>query len=135
MLSPKDSENRDVQIIYQASLVWNMFTRDSKKVLDILKEMTLGTDAETWIKGLKCGRKSMQKLHAHYEGTPEGARMKQVDRADLKKIFDKNETTFTFEKYVTKFKGIFNVLGKYGVPLYDEQMVEHLLDHIMSPNT
>ena len=33
---PEDSENRDVQIIYQPSLVGNMFTRDSRKVLDIL---------------------------------------------------------------------------------------------------
>ena len=55
--------------------------------------------------------------------------------AVLKKIFYKNETTFTFEKYVTKLKGIFNVLEKYGVPLYEEQMVEHILEHIMSPNT
>ena len=44
--SPKDSENRDVQIIYKASLVWNIFTRDSMKVLDIIKEPTIGTDAE-----------------------------------------------------------------------------------------
>ena len=43
--SPEDSENRDVQIIYQASLVRNMFTRDSSKVIDILKELTLGTDS------------------------------------------------------------------------------------------
>ena len=27
------------------------------------------------------------------------------------------------------------MLGKYVVPLYEEQMVEHLLDQIMSPNT
>ena len=47
----------------------------------------------------------------------------QVSRADLKNIFYKNENTFTFEKYVTKLKGIFNVLEKYGVPLYKEQMV------------
>ena len=40
--SPKDSENRDVQIIYQASLVGNMFTRDLREVIDILKELTLG---------------------------------------------------------------------------------------------
>ena len=39
--SPKDSENRDVKIIYQASLVVNIFTRDSRKVLYILKELTL----------------------------------------------------------------------------------------------
>ena len=54
---------------------------------------------------------------------------------DLKNIFYRNETTFTFEKYVTNLKGIFNVLEKYGVLLYEEQMVEHLLDQIMSPNT
>ena len=43
----KDSENRDVKIIYQASLVGNMFNRYSRKVLNIIKELTLGTDAET----------------------------------------------------------------------------------------
>ena len=58
--SPEDSENRYVQIIYQASLVGNVFTRDSRKVLDIIKEPTLGTDTETWIKYLTCGRKTMQ---------------------------------------------------------------------------
>ena len=51
--SPKDSETRDVQIIHQASIVGNMFTRYSRKVPDILKELTLGTDSETWIKGIK----------------------------------------------------------------------------------
>ena len=112
-----------------------MFTRDSKKVQDILKELTLGTDAEKWIKGLKCGKKAMQELQAYYEGTSEGARRKQVDIADLNNIFYKNETTLTFDKYITKLKAIFNVLETYGVPLYKEHMVEHLLDHIMSPNT
>ena len=114
---PKDSENRDVKIIHQASLFGNLFTRDSRKFLDILKEMSLGTDAETSIKGLKCGRKAIQELQAHYDGTSEGAQMKQVSREDLNKIFYKNETTFKFEKYVTKLKRILNVLEKYGVPL------------------
>ena len=66
---PDDSENRDVQIIYQASLVRNRFTRYSRKVLDILKELTLGTDAEKWIKGLKCVRNEIQDLQSHYDGT------------------------------------------------------------------
>ena len=73
---PKDSENRDVQIIYQASLVGNIFIRYSRKVLDILKELTLGTDADTWIKGLKYGRNAMQELQAYYDGTSEGSRRK-----------------------------------------------------------
>ena len=81
--STEDSENRDVLILYQASLFGNMFTRDSRKVLDILKELTLGTDAETCIKGTKCGRKAMQEPQSHYERTSEGARRKKLARSDL----------------------------------------------------
>ena len=66
---PEDSENRDVQIIHQESLVRDMFTWDSRKVIDIIKGLILGTDTDTWIEGLKCGRKSMQVLQAHYKGT------------------------------------------------------------------
>ena len=58
-----------------------------------------------------------------------------VDRADQKKIFYNNDTIFKFVKYVTRLKGVFNVLVKYGVPLYEKNMVENLLDQIMSPNT
>ena len=93
-----------------------MFIIDSRKILDILKELTLRTDAETCIKGLKCGKKSMQELQAHYDGTSEESLRKQVSRSYLKKIFYNNYNTFTFEKYVTKLKGFFNVLDKYGVP-------------------
>ena len=38
----------------------------------------------------------MQELQAQYDGTSEVARRKQVARADLKKIFYKNETTLKF---------------------------------------
>ena len=70
----------DVQIIHQESLVGNMFTIDSRKVLDIIKDLTLGTDSKTWIKGLKCGRKVMQELQAHCDGMPEVAiREKSLD--------------------------------------------------------
>ena len=73
-----------------------MFTRNSQKVLDILKELTLRTDTETCTKGLKRVRKETKEPQTHYDGTPEGAQNKQVARADLKKIFYKNETTLKF---------------------------------------
>ena len=57
--SSEGSEIRDVKIIYLASLVWNMFTKGSRKVFGILKELTLVTDAETWIKGFRCGIRAM----------------------------------------------------------------------------
>ena len=134
-LSPKYSENRDVKIIYQESLVGSIFTRDSTKVINIPKELALGPDAEIWIKGLKCGLKEMQELQARYCGTSEVARRNKVSRAYIKNILYNNEPTFTFEKYGTNLKGVFNVLVKCGFPLYKEQMVEHLLDQIMSPNS
>ena len=53
MLSPKDSENRDVLIIYQESILGKFFTRDATKIIGILKELTLGTDVDKYIQGLK----------------------------------------------------------------------------------
>ena len=61
--------NRDVQIIHQSSIIGNMFIKDSRKVLNIPKKLILGTDAKTWIKGLKCVRKAIQEPQAHYNGT------------------------------------------------------------------
>ena len=99
--STDDDKNKDVQIIHQASLVGNIFTMESRKVLDILKELTLVTDTETWIKGLKCGIKSIQELKEHCDGTSEGVRRKHVAISDLNKTFFKNETTLNFYKYAT----------------------------------
>ena len=114
---PEDSENRYEQIIYQESLIRNIFTRDSRKVLDIIKKLNLGTDAETWIKGLKCRKNPMQEVQANYNGPSEGALRKKVAREELLKIFQKIETTLTFENYFTKLKGFSTVLEKYGAPL------------------
>ena len=112
-----------MQITHQASIVGNIFIRDSSKVIDVLKELTLGNQSKTLIKGIKCGRKSTQEIKAHYDGTSEGARRKKLSSDNLNKILYKNETTFTSQKYVTKLKEMFNVLGKYGVPLYEEKIV------------
>ena len=60
---------RDLKIIFNSNLGVNLFTRDSRKFLNILKELIRGTDDETSIKLLKCLRKSMQELQAHYGGT------------------------------------------------------------------
>ena len=47
-------------MIYNDNLDENMFTRGSSKVLKILKEIAIGTDAEIWIKGIIIFRKEMQ---------------------------------------------------------------------------
>ena len=60
----------------------------------------------------------MQELQACCYFTSEVSQRKQFARYDLNKILYNNETNFKFDHYVTKLKGIFNVLGKYVVPLY-----------------
>ena len=53
---------------------------------------------------------------------------------DLKRLFYSNETTYFFEKYVTKTKQTFNLIDNYNVPLYDEEKFRQLLDNINFPN-
>ena len=91
--STDDGENINLKIIHKESLVRNMFIRGSRKFLGILKELTLGADSKTWIKGHRCVKKVIQELQAHYDGTSENETREIFFRSDLKKIFYKNETT------------------------------------------
>jgi len=125
---------RDNIVIYNATLVGSMFKRDSKHVLQILRELTNGTQAETWMKKKTCGRLAMIALQDHYDGKAEGERRMAVAKADLTKLFYRNEATFSFEKYVTKLLGIFNILEKYKFPVYAKDKVDYLLDKINCPD-
>ena len=42
-------------IIQNSPLYGNIFSRDTKKVLAIIKELTVYTDVETWMKAERCG--------------------------------------------------------------------------------
>ena len=132
-MDPADME-RDDRIMYNAQLTGAMFKRDSKHVFQILKELTNGTQAEDWMKGKSCGRTAMIALQDHYDGTAEGERRMVVAKADLGKLFYRNEATFSFEKYVTKLLAIFNILEKYKFPVYEKDKVDHLLNKIQCPD-
>ena len=56
------------EIILNSPLQGNMLPCDIKKVLEILKELTVDTDAETWMKGKHCGWEAMLALQNHYDG-------------------------------------------------------------------
>ena len=45
-----------------------MFSCGTKKVLEILKVLTVDTDAETWLKGKCCDQEAMLALKNHYDG-------------------------------------------------------------------
>ena len=76
----------------------------------------------------------MLALQNHCYGKSEGECRKQVAKDDLKRLFYSNETNFSFEKYVTNMKKIFNLLENCKVPLYEEDKVRKLLDNINCRN-
>ena len=66
--------DRRTQQIHTAQLEGFTFNIDSRRVLTLLKELCLNTEAETWFRNIKCGRKAMQALQRHYDGVDEGKR-------------------------------------------------------------
>jgi len=53
---------RKVQQIHTAPLQGFTFNLDSKRVLTLLKELCLDTEAETWFRNIKCGRAVVKAL-------------------------------------------------------------------------
>ena len=75
----------------------------------------------------------MLALQNNYDGKSESELRKQVAKDNLERLFYRKETTFSFEKYITKTKQKFNLLENYNVPLYEEVKVRQLLDNINVP--
>ena len=85
------------------------FSKKTKNILDVLKEMTIGTNTNTCIRG-----SSREYRPCNIYKIIIMARQKEQEG----NMFI-DPTNFTFEKYVTKLKGVFKVLKKYGVLLYE----------------
>jgi len=89
---------------------------DSKKVLTLLKELCLDTEAEVWFRNIKCGRDAMKALQLHYDEPDESKRRKEEARSKWKNIYYKHEGTFTFEKFVTNLYDAFRSSRNMGSP-------------------
>ncbi len=127
-------ERKD-QIIYNAPLNGFVFDIDTKTVLSILKESTIDTEAETWIKNIKCGRLAMKALQQHYDGDDEKRKRLDTAKAQLDKLFYRHEATFSFEKYVTSLQNIFSIHDRYFEPVYETDKVRYLLDKCQNNHT
>ena len=90
-----ESLNRKDQQIHTARLEGLIFNSDSERVMELLKELCLMTEAEPWIRNIKCGRKAMQALQKHYDGVDEAKRRIDEARAKIASAFYRHEATFT----------------------------------------
>lgn len=130
-----EMDDRTRKLVASAPLQGVIYRNDSQRVLLIIRSLTTGTDAENWIKGISCGRMAMRALQEHYDGNAESEKRKEAARADIKTLFYKNESSFSFEKYINRLKKSFDTLDKYGVPIYEEDKVKLLLDKIQSTHS
>ncbi len=131
----KNTFSRKDQIIHNSPLQGFVFDMDTKTVLSVLKECTLGTEAETWIKNIKCGRVAMQALQRHYDGTDEARKRLDTAKAQLDKTFYRHEATFSFEKFVTALNSIYTIHDRYNEPIYESDKVRYLLDKCQNNHT
>ena len=67
-----------------------MFSRDTNKVLVIIKDLTVDTDAEKLFKVKRCGWEAMLALQNHYDGKSENKLREQVAKFNIKKLFYRN---------------------------------------------
>ena len=125
------------QLIYQASLCGNAFKFDKKRVYTILKQFLANTDAWQWIQAhdeSQDGRMAMKALRDHYDGP--GSKMKRLANANqsISTLHYTQEHTFSFEKYITKLKGAFNILKDNEEPKTEREKVRLMLQKIQSNN-
>lgn len=126
----------DMQRMHQMPLHGENFKRDSKLVYNMLKSACIDTDAWTWIQdndAVSNGRKAWLALVAHYDGSGELNKRMERAKEEISRLHYKDEKSFPFERYVTKLKENFYILGKdKDEALTGRQQVDIMLKGIKS---
>ena len=118
------------RLVRAAPLTGRIFQSDTQKVYRILKGVTVGTDAWEWIKSYDSnqdGRLAFKALREHYDGPGEIDKRISLARTQIKELFYKNEQTFSFEKFVTKLNGAFQMLAECHEDLTEKNKVDHMI--------
>ena len=71
------------------TLIGAVLKIDNFEVHRLLKSLTQGTKAWTFIENSKGGRDSMKSFREHYSGSSEGENHMNITKADLKELYFK----------------------------------------------
>jgi hypothetical protein len=98
--------------VAKARLEGPEFEADSLQVHQIIRALTVGENAEQWIRELaryKDGRRDMIALRAHFRG--EGNTTRQISMAEqmYSVLHYKDERSMPFSDYISKVKEMFNI--------------------------
>jgi hypothetical protein len=128
IIAPDDITRQEIYAAPLEGVTYNK--RDNNTVWGILRSCTMATPAWEWIKqleGKSDAREGMLRLRQHYDGPDKRkARISDAEN-DINKAHYKAERRLSFEKYVTKLTGAFQVLAHYDAPYPDDKKVRTLL--------
>jgi hypothetical protein len=118
------------KLVASAPLTRQFYTSDTQRVYQILKGLTVGTDAWEWIKTYDAnqdGRLAFQALRAHYDGPGEIDKRISLSCAQVKELHYKNEQVFSFEKFITKLNGAYQMLAECNEAMTEKAKVDQMI--------
>jgi len=120
------------ELIRLAPLHGTPYLEDKKRVYRIIRDAISGTDGWTWMQDVRNedGRQAMKRLRDHYDGPGAKTRRVQDAKERLKICVYKNETTFSFERYVSVLKECFATLEEDERAITERDKLDYLLDGI-----
>ncbi len=126
---PKKAPDAYTRALWAASFQTRQFHDDNREVYHLFKDLLTKTEGQTWFEKVKDGdgRAAHLLLREHYVGEAHDQRRAASALAKLENLFWKNESSFPFEKYLTRLNEAFMEMEDAEQPLYPAQKVQWLI--------
>jgi hypothetical protein len=128
-VDPEKAPDAYTRALWAASFQTRQFHDDNREVYHLFKDLLTKTEGQTWFEKVKDGdgRAAHLLLREHYVGEAHDQRRAASALAKLENLFWKNESSFPFEKYLTRLNEAFMEMEDAEQPLYPAQKVQWLI--------
>jgi hypothetical protein len=128
-VNPDDAPDEYTRALWAASFDTRQYRDDNREVYHLFKDLLTKTEGATWFEKVKDGdgRAAHLLLREHYVGEAHDQRRAASALAKLETLFWKNESSFPFEKYLTRLNEAFMEMEEAEQPLYPAQKVQWLI--------
>ena len=128
-VDPNHAPDEYTRALWAASFDTPQFKEDNRHVYQLFKDLLTKTEGATWFEKVKDGdgRAAHLMLREHYVGEAHDQRRAASAQAKLESLFWKNESSFPFEKFLTRMNEAFMELEDAGQPLFPQQKVQWLI--------
>jgi len=128
-VDPGSAPDEYTRSLWAASFHTRQYHDDNREVYHLFKDLLTKTEGQTWFEKVRDGdgRAAHLLLREHYVGEAHDQRRAASAVAKLENLFWKNESSFPFEKYLTRLNEAFMELEDAEQPLYPAQKVQWLI--------